>query len=345
MKKANGILIGVAAVLLLLSLTAYHYRHSQAERFDRGRRLFQSLDPDEVETIVVSKGDETVTLKRKGEEYVVEEAHGYPAKNEAVNRLFKTLFEITLEKEVGSGEKLAKELALQPPGEETTELVLKNAAQKEMVHLRLGKTFEGGGRYLQRLDQDRAPILLSGKGVPINADRKTYLKTEILSVSQPDIEVIEGPDFEIAAGEDGALRLAGIPGGKEEDPSAMGRAKGAFTRLVFEEIHLADADVVRDLTFRDALRVTLKDGTGYGVQLAEKGDAVYLRISGSAAVEKVEIARDTPEEELQEKADLLTRADEIKAFNAFHGSWVYKITSFVADKFQLKKADLMKDKE
>ena len=50
---------------------------------------------------------------------------------------------------------------------------------------------------------------------------------------------------------------------------------------------------------------------------------------------------DEAEEELREKAEMLTRADEIDAFNSFHGSWVYEISDFTAKKLQLTRQDLI----
>ena len=49
----------------------------------------------------------------------------------------------------------------------------------------------------------------------------------------------------------------------------------------------------------------------------------------------------TPKEELKEKADQLTRADEIAKFNQFHSAWVYEIPSATADKLELAKSDLI----
>ncbi len=67
----------------------------------------------------------------------------------------------------------------------------------------------------------------------------------------------------------------------------------------------------------------------------------YLSIQGFSTVDRVEIAPDESEEELKEKADTLSRADEIRNFNAFHGSWVYEIEERFVEKLELRKADLV----
>ena len=42
---------------------------------------------------------------------------------------------------------------------------------------------------------------------------------------------------------------------------------------------------------------------------------------------------------------MLSRADEIDEFNSFHGSWVYEIGDFTAEKLQLEQSDLMESKD
>ncbi|MCH9649577.1 MAG: hypothetical protein K0U98_15160 [Deltaproteobacteria bacterium] len=66
-----------------------------------------------------------------------------------------------------------------------------------------------------------------------------------------------------------------------------------------------------------------------------------MSIQGFSTVDRVEIAPDESEEELKEKADTLSRADEIRNFNAFHGSWVYEIEERFVEKLELRKADLV----
>ena len=95
------------------------------------------------------------------------------------------------------------------------------------------------------------------------------------------------------------------------------------------------------LGFEQKLDVALKDGSGYRLALAERGDERFLQIAGYHSVERLEVDRDESEEELQEKAEIMSRANEISEFNALHGSWVYKLTDAIADKIGLAKSDLI----
>ena len=79
------------------------------------------------------------------------------------------------------------------------------------------------------------------------------------------------------------------------------------------------------------------------LSLATSDDRSFLRIRGEHGLDRVAIAMDTPEDELREKADQLSRADAIEAFDTFHGSWVYEISSVTADTLKLTRSDLLED--
>ncbi|MDX1382539.1 MAG: DUF4340 domain-containing protein [Thermoanaerobaculia bacterium] len=341
----NARLAALAVVLLAGSVWAYSSSVARGERFQRGQRLLPNLVPDEVARIEIGKGEEKTTLRKQGDSFTVVEMHDYPAKNEEVNRFIRDLLEIELAKEVGRGAGLAEELGIEPPGDDTIEVALANASGQEMVRLRLGDSFpDGPGRYVRRLDREDAPIYLTAEGTFLSTSAASFLDKEIVDHPQSEVARIEGRDFVIAAdGEDGPLVLQDVPAGKREKTIETNKLKSILDRLSFDEVFVADDEAVRDLGFDEMLRVDLDDGTGYVLSLAADGDQRYLRIEGHHDLGRVEISLETPEEELREKADQLTRADEIEDFNAFHGSWVYRLSSFTADKIELSRADLLED--
>ena len=346
MNQMNQRLAGAAAVLLALSVFSYWNSVSRAERFESGQKFLPNLNPDEIAQVEVIQGGEQVTLTREGDRYVVEEAHDYRARNEGVNRLVRNLLDIELAKEVGAGESLAAELGIEPPGEDTVEVALGNAAGSDMVRLRVGDRFAGGsGNYVQRLDGEDDPIYLTEATVLIDSAADQFLQKEIVDVASGDVVRIEGPDFTFgkAGEEDAELALERVPAGRREKTSEAGRVRNFLSRLRFSEVHLLDAEEVADLSFDDEFRYELEDGSGYVVSVAGRDDDRYIRIGGYHTVQQVEIERDTPDEELQEKADILTRAEEMRDFNDYHGSWVYKLDSFTGEKLDLRRADLIED--
>jgi hypothetical protein len=341
--KLNRTLAIIAVVLLAASVWTYRSSLVRADRFERGRRLLPSLNPDNIAEIVIKKGDDHVALKRGDDGFTISEIHGYPAANESVNRVLRALVELELEKEIGTGDDLYRDLGLTVDSEGMEELTLRAADGAEMVQLRIGRNFEGGGNYLRRIDGDGGPAYLSTRPLSLSASPDSYLGKEIVNIPADKIERIDGPDFSVVRTGDG-LKLDRVPVGKEENASAMSRVKGLFSSLRFDEVYLADDATVADLPMRQAVDVRLADGSGYRLAMAERDGEHFLQIAGYHTVNQVSVDRDESTEELEDKAEILARADEISRFNRFHGSWVYRISTATADKLALRKADLMQAK-
>ncbi len=344
--KTNHVLAIATVVLLVLSGWTYYDSVTRAERFERGQKLLPNLNPDEIAEIVVSKGEEEARLRRQDDRFVVANADGYPAANESVNRLIRDVLELSLEKEVGEGESLEKELELGPDFEDTVEVVFKNENEKEMVHFFVGKRADGGGgNFVVRTDGDDRTIYLTSSGVYLNAKADSLLDKQIVDVESEDVVAITGDDYEIV-NEEGAFRLAELPAGKKES-SKVNTAKNMLSSLRFTEHHLADAPEVRGLVFDTRVDVELADDSGYQLALAERetedGTKHYLKIQGFHKAEQVSIAVDAGDEEVKQTADTLARLDELKQFNNFHGSWIYEVSETTANRIKLERSELMED--
>ena len=312
--RVNVKLAALAAVLLAASVWVYADSVSRGDRFERGKKLLPNLAIDEVSTIVLTEAGKTTTLERGEKGFTVAEVHDYPAKNEAVNTLLKDLIDIGLEKEVGTGAELAKELEIDPPTDHTVEATLKNAAGEEMVKLRLGKNFTDGGdaRYVKRLDQEDSSIYLTSGGIYLTTSTDALLDKEILDVPQHQVLRVEGADFALQAAEKGATpELVDVPAGKKEKTGETSKLRSVLERLSFDRVYVADDPAVAGLAFERKLRVSLDDDTSYTLSLARQGDKSFLEVRGDHSIGQVMITLTTPKEELKEKADQLTRADEI----------------------------------
>ena len=341
--KLNRNLAVIAALLLVASIWTYQAGSARADRFQRGQLLLPNLNPDDVAEITLSRGDETVTLHRADDGFTVSEVHGYPATNQSVNRVLRTLTELDLAKRVGSGDDLFRDLGLTADIDDMLEIALEGADGGDMVRLRIGRAFEGGqGTYLRRVDVEGEPAYLSTSRITLDPNPDSYLAKEIVSVERENIERIEGPDYVFARGDDG-LSLEGVPRGSRENASKAGRVKNILGGLRFDEVLLADADELRGLLPQQVLDVRLTDGSGYRLAVAERDDEHFLQIAGYHTVDRVEIDRDESDEELEDKAAVLARADEVSKFNRFHGSWVYKVNPTTAETLGLRKKDLIEN--
>ncbi len=340
--KINQILIAVCVALCALSVFSYNQSVQRAERFERGQKFLQNLNPDSIAEIVLAKGDEGAHLKRDGDSFAVVDADGYPAKNESVNRFIRDVLKLSLEQEVGSGESLVEELELVAGGEQTIEVTFKDANEEEMIHFLVGKSMDdGGGSYVLRTDGDDDTIYLTSSRVYLSTGQDDFLDKEILDVEDSEVAAIRGRDFEIAD-DNGSLALAGMPAGKKTS-SKFNQLKSVLSGLRFSKHYLADAADVQGLYFDSAIEIDLKDDSGYQVAVATKGDKHYLRIQGYHNGEQPMISPEDDEEKAAEVAALLKRQTEIQDFNAFHGSWIYEVTETTANRVNVKPADLVED--
>lgn len=343
MTRLNRNLVVITAVLFVVSVLTYRQSVTRADRFQRGQIFLANLNPDEIHQIRLIQGSDQVTLQRQGDTFTVVEKEGYPASNSSVNRLLRSLVEVGLEREIGEDPALAEELELEPVTDETIEIALQDATDKEMVRLRVGRSFDDGpGRYVQRLDGDRSPIYLSSGSISFSTDADSYLQKGILDRAQAEVVRVEGQDFELVQPEDGSsLTLVGVDDSVKLKTSEINRLGGLVSGLRFDEVYLSDDPEVADLQFKPAVRVELEDGSGYMFSQASRDERTFVRVQGFHTVTQVAISRDESEEDLAEKADVLTRADEIEEFNQFHGSWTYELGEWAAESLGLSRSDLI----
>ncbi len=346
-RETNTVLLLLFLGLLAASLWIYHDATTQGERFERGQKLLPSLDIDRIAAIRLQKGGgaggagegATLALRRSGDEFVLTEANGYPAKNEAINRLLQDLLEITLVKEIGASQ--AEALALDPPGEETLDVTLQENTGDPMLHLRIGKAGPEGGNYLQRLDGDDHRIYLTERSLFLEPAVDAYLRKQILSVDRGEIQAIQGPDFRLALNAAGEAPLELVePAGATAKAGPLGRLRSLVSPLRFDKVYLADEAEVQGLVFAERFEVAL-EGLGYRIEVAEKEDRTFFRVSGFSDVERIEINPEDTEEELEGTADFLTRLDDLEEFNHFHGSWIYEATGTTAETLRTTRAELV----
>ncbi len=342
--KTNTMLSAICLALLLVSIFSYRHSVTRAERFERGQKFLAQLNADEIDRIEITDGENSVTLKRGEDSFLVASLHNYPAKNDAINRFINDALSVSLEKEVGSGESLERELEVAQGTEAATEYVFKNNAGKVLVHFMIGKSSpDGRGNYLKHLNKDDKTIYLSSKGVFLSSEADHFLDKDILDVASDKIAKITGPDFTISDVE-GNLKLENVPAGKQES-SEVSSVKNMLTSLRFDKVYIADDSAVVSLDFNKSVSVSLKDKSSYKIDLASDGEKHFLKLSADFEVDRIQLSQEDTEEQLKEKSVILSRADEVSEFNNFHGSWVYEVSEFTAKKFLKTKSELIEDVE
>lgn len=341
--KINSILAILVLFAVALSAWAYHDSVRRAERFERGQDFLPNLNPDEVAAIKLTKGDQAVSMRRDGERFVIVSEGRYPASNESVNRLLRDMLGLSLERRVGAGAELAAELGLGDAAENMLEVALQDAAGKDMVSFRVGDSTEGGGSYVTRTGAGTdGAIYLTSNRVFLSTDGAGFLDKDLVDEPSSRVVSVKAADYTLARPETGGgLELADLPAGKSTKRTEIDQIGGLLTGLRFDQHLQADAPEVAGLVFEPPVEIVLDDGSGYRLELASRDDKHYLRISGFHTAGRLEVSMDASEEEVRETSEVLVRADQMTAFNRLHGSWIYAIPSFTADKLKLRRSDLI----
>lgn len=367
MNQLNKKFAVLAAALLVLAVFSYRHGKGRAERFESGQKFLQNLNPDEIGGLRIfgtpdggTTDGESVSLTRQGNGYVVAERNGYIARNEEVNRVVRDLLEVSLEKRMGEGETLAGELGLQ--GKDAVAVVLENLAGEEMVSFRLGDTADNGGRYVQRTSGEDQAIYRTEEAFSVASDPTTYLRKEIVDHSSGEIVRIQGPDFVLAKEQDDSGDWQGSL--EFEDGSSDGSAKASevtklsslLSRFSFASVFVASDPRVAGLRFDRSFLYDLADKSSYKIDVAELGgpgdgrddngasgdgdEACYVRIGGIFNVARLEVSQEETDEELEVKADVLRRSEEVSQFDQYHGSWVYQLDTNNCEKLGMTKTKL-----
>ncbi len=338
MNGTNKKLAIAAAVLLAASIATYWHGSLRAGRFESGQKFLPNLDPDAISTIAIEQNGSTVTLNRSVDEFIVVERHGYRARTSEVNRLLRDLLDIELARRLGRSDAGSPELGLV----DGTTVTLKDPSGQVLVEFALGADTEDGGRIVQRLNGDDQSIYSSGAAFEVSSDPDAFVDKEIVDQPASSVVRIQGPDYELTrtreddGTESGDLSLIGAA----SKTSEVNRLASFLSRLTFDAVYVADDPEVASLDFDREVRFDLFDQSGYQFEVAETGDQRFVRVRGVFNVDRLEVSQDETDEELEVKARVLERSDEIARFDQYHGSWVYRLGADDAETIDLRVADL-----
>ncbi|MBW1734431.1 MAG: DUF4340 domain-containing protein [Deltaproteobacteria bacterium] len=203
-----------------------------------GTYLIEDLPANDVASIIIETPSSTVSMRKKGDVWVVEERFGYPADFSRISGLVRKLKEVKVGRRFESSEKILKRLSLKKPrdkgageDEKGTRIRLENEEGKPLLGILLGKNRMKG-------KDQKIP---DGQYVMLSRGPEVYLIDTILSSfgSGPSTWLSKKP-VEVDAAEVRSIRCTGPEGapvyyrferpGKDKgleliEPSADGKVK------------------------------------------------------------------------------------------------------------------------
>jgi len=368
-ERRLAILGGVAAVLLVITVLLYSGTYSPQREFVAGTPFIQGLDPNDVSEVIVKSGDNIVSLVRTRAGFVVKEKSNYPASVKELNDLIVKCLDIRLAAKVTERKENHEELGVTEgckdattisfiggKKQESTRATGEDAADKKsakkgrppvLIGFVKGKSAEGSmGVYVRLLGQDT--VYRTEESLWFNDRPIDYVDKELLAVKKDDVmrvEVKTGKDsYTIARDDKDKIVLQDVPKDKKPKTWDVESTFDALSRLDMDDVIPAGKEKFEwDATYT----AHLKTHISYTVQLAKKDDTHYARLSASFPPDLriTRPAKNEKDAEVKKKAAIWEAYETAPRFTRRHKDWVYKLSSYDAEKLRKPFAELLEDKE
>lgn len=313
----------------------------------RGELLFPTLrtDVEQIKSLVIRTGDQTVSLDRDGTAWTVRERHGYPADAGKIVGLLVSMTQMAkLEGKTKLPERYDRLEVEDPAGKDarSRQITLLGADGKTIASLIAGKrhTELGGteGGIYVRVGDDPQVWLVTGD-VPGEAKAGDWLKKEIVDVKDIAVNrmVVTHPSGEkiVIARDGAALNIENAPKGAAQSPDAGGEYARILTGMMLE-----DVAPVAEINFaKDKTTTAVVDGVG-GFQVTLEATEIngqnWIRIKGTPPA-----ADQAPPPAGAAVTDLRTDWRKlITDLNARAEGWAFAVPAYQVSALRQRMADL-----
>jgi hypothetical protein len=353
MSNRKLFVLGIIAVLMV-SWAVVQSRVSDKKEAEPSGPVYlvQGLNTADIGSIVLGVGEDAVTLKRGGRQFVVVNKDNYPAKAGEINSLISKCLEIQTSEFVTDNPANHEDLEVTEEKARSLIKFLKSDPNSTLLTgVAIGKSKESGqDTYVRLLSKDDSVNnkVYIAENVPwFGTDAVNFIEQELISVKRDDIASVTvnlpGGEYTLKTEPNSTnIVLENIPAGKKLKSS---EARSVFTALTGFRCN----DVKKqpdDLTFDKKYVCRLADETEYTVNIAVKDDKTYVTCSAVyTGVRPTTIRTDESEEELKVKEAKLLADDKAKEFTAKHKGWVYEIAEYKAKNLAKELSDLLEDVE
>lgn len=361
--KAFASLAGAAMLAVALAGWSILTRDVPLTATSLDQPLFPGLVDrlEQVAEIEAQTGSGTVTLRRDGDVWRVEQRHGFPANGSEVRAVARGLAALQIVEAKTAAEERLPRLELDAPGREDAKgrrVTLKDANGTVLAAAILGKTrydLYGGGRggiYVRR-DGESQAWLAAGE-IELPADDLGWIDTTVVDLPEYRIRSVTlgagGSDPIVLSRADDTqdFALDRVPEGRKADADELSRVAATLASLTLQDVKPAavkqvpdDAPLARFETFEGqvvAIRLLVEgegDAVEHWVQLTAEPPAGPPAVSspqepspaGAADGEAAEAKRDPA-------------AETARLAQRFAG-WTFKVPRWVTDRLLVTRDDLL----
>ena len=331
----NGKFVGLAAVAAALVVAAGLMLTRGAPSADATRSAFLPSFKDDltkVTRVELHRGDQNIELDRKGDDWSLASAGGYPAKVDGVRGIMTGLVGLEIDEPMTSKRERHGELGLAWPdakGEATLVRVL-DAEEKALYEIVLGQEkYTPPSLFVRRLAEDQTYRCRGS--VRVDPSVRNFVDTEVVSLKADDIEsigydalILTRDENKVWKAEFGPSPIDESTWPEEQRTAAAQALPQWIARIDFDNVRRRDregatwtADPAFTITyFAKAATVT--------VEGSRDGEAVWIRVSATPVEGAMPPKAEPAAGAEPAKPDDATSFDW-SAWNGRVGAWEFKL--------------------
>jgi len=358
MKTSHVVILAGVAVAAIGGAVAVSLSGSGSNAPSTNERVFPALAGklNDITSLTVARKDETVTVAKKGDAWVMPAKHDYPAAFDKVRRLLLDVADLRPLEQKTSSPSLFASLELEDLSAaeaKSTLVTMKDASGNTVLatyvgKLRFGKGAGGDGTYVRR-EGSNETWLAKGRVQP-DKGVVSWLDRGLIDVARERVATVllvqaDGSKVEAArvkATDKNFTLKSEVPKGKKvKSEWDVNNLAAPFERLELEDVRpVADILVAPGSPYG---AVATFDGVVVRADLVEFEGQTWARLNA-----RYEAPSAAPSEDEIKEGKLKTAEEaqkEVEAFNAKVGSWVYRLPDWKTENLRKKVSDLVEDEK
>lgn len=351
MSNKKLIILGViTACMIAWAIVQAYISNRPKTKTEKPAYLIQGLDPAKIDSIILGTGENKVTLKRVGGQFVVTNKYNYPAEPNDINNLITSCLDIKTQELYTDNPSNHKDLGVT---EEDAKYIVKflKPDLDILVGVIVGKSKgQGRGAFVRLIPGDKVYVTLERPRIKDQA--MNYINRELVSVDRKNIESVtvssSDETYTLKTKDDGEnIILENHPPGKNLKDNDCENVFTSLNNLRFEDVRKPKA-ANEELAFNRNFVCRLKDSTVYTIKIAQKDDKTFITCQAEFT-DKTPVTKEEgiveSEEELRKKEAKLLAQDKVEKFSTKHSNWIYEIPEYDAKNLMKKLSDLYEDEK
>ncbi|MCB0344044.1 MAG: DUF4340 domain-containing protein [Bdellovibrionales bacterium] len=319
-------------------------------------RFLEHVNSDKIQEIVLTRGEESLTIAKQGGIWTLPAKDGYPADPGKVRSLLLSLFELKSSQKITDQEDHYARLGV------TDESVKEGKAK---IELRGPDASTLAGFYVGDMRKSRTPgempgmsgqyvreirssdVYLIGDRVPVIVLISNWLLRNLSNILPKGIEKVtqfelEGSELkpvfslqrtEHKEGEEAPMFALDSAEGEKPQTVAATQVQTGLENMRIVDV-LKDGDATKEFKFDRKTQYVLNNGLVYSVTTAELGEKFFAKLS---------VEFDPTVKPLEGDKVTASSQEDAEKLNQQYVDWVFELPKYLGQKFRVSRAALLSD--